>query len=468
MPERSLPLTATPRSGDHTLLDSLAPLLSAWLPGQRWFAGQGGSVGRLTLVSATELLPRPAPGASAPGLLHLLVRTGQADCYQLLLGVREVLPPELAPARIGRPADGPLRGLTLYEALHDPRLTGVLLERLRTPGRLGPLRFTRAPGGAVPSGPTGRLLDAEQSNSSVVYGSVCILKVFRRVGPGTNPDLELPLALARAGCAHVPAPTAWFEAEGRRPDGSSLTLGVLQPFLPGSGDGWHLALGALAERRDFSAAARALGRTTAEVHAGLASALPTTVLRRSQLEQLSRGMTERLHQATAAVPALRPYRTGLRDAFGALDALARGGAARRAQRIHGDLHLGQALHSPTDNRWRLIDFEGEPASPLAERRRPQPAVRDVAGILRSFDYAACQRGTGEPWAEEWAAANRAAYCRGYAEVAGADPREDAALLRAFETDKAIYEVLYEARHRPAWLPVPMSAIRRLATADAPR
>ncbi|EST28598.1 hypothetical protein N566_22685, partial [Streptomycetaceae bacterium MP113-05] len=214
---------AAPRERGGALLRSLTPLLADWLPRQRWFAGQGRPLGGLTLVSATELLPCPEPDGTAPrtgcirpahaGLLHLLVRThrpGSADetvdCYQLLLGVRTVLPPDLAPARIGVPAAGPLGGRTVYEALHDPRLSGVLLERLRTPGRLGPLRFSHGPAAAVPpSGLPGRMLDADQSNSSVVYGSSYILKVFRRVGHGVNPDLELPLALARNGCARVPA-----------------------------------------------------------------------------------------------------------------------------------------------------------------------------------------------------------------------------------------------------------------------
>ncbi|WP_367124092.1 maltokinase N-terminal cap-like domain-containing protein [Streptomyces phytohabitans] len=506
MSESSLPLTVTaagrPAPGQRAaggLLRSLAPLLTEWLPRQRWFAGKGRPISGFSLVSATELLPCAHAGSGAgatPGLLHLLVRARQpapphepgdgtgtgsgtdgspdADCYQLLVGVRSVLPPEFAPASLGTPTDGPLRGRALYDALHDPRLTGLLLERLRSPGRLGPLRFVTAPGAAaVPSGLRPRVLDAEQSNSSVVYGSAYILKLFRRVDPGLNPDLELPLALARGGCARVPAPTAWFEAaagpDGDAPDGPvaegpGLTLGVLQPYLPGSGDGWQLAQRALAGRRDFTAAARGLGRATAEVHATLADTLPTAPLRGPELERLAAGMAARLEVAARAVPALRPYRPGLRNAFAAVAGLARLGQARRVQRVHGDLHLGQALCGAGGDEWTLIDFEGEPARPLHERRLPQPVVRDVAGMLRSFDYAACQQGTGERWTRDWAAANRAAYCAGYADVAGTDPRDDARLLRAFETDKAVYEVLYEARHRPAWLPIPLSAVRRLAAA----
>jgi maltokinase len=161
------------------------------------------------------------------------------------------------------------------------------------------------------------------------------------------------------------------------------------------------------------------------------------------------------------VPTLRPYAPALRSAFTALADLAAEGRTWTAQRIHGDLHLGQCLRSPA-GQWWLIDFEGEPSKPLAERRMPQPPVRDVAGMLRSFDYAAHSAG---PSAEGWADACRAAYCSGYAEVSGHDPRTDPVLLRAYETDKAIYEVVYEARHRPDWLPVPMAAIERYAATD---
>ncbi|GAA2999341.1 maltokinase N-terminal cap-like domain-containing protein [Streptomyces fulvorobeus] len=445
------------------LLPSLAPLLHAWLPGQRWFAGKGQPVTRFSLVSMTEMLPVSSAG-TGPGLLHLLVRAHQpglpanapGDCYQLLLGVRDTLPPRLAAARIGQLRDGPLAGRTVYEGLHDPRVAELLLERFRCPGALGPLRFGQT--AAVPSGLTPRMLDAEQSNSSLVYGDSYILKIFRRVFPGTNPDLELPLALSREGCGRVPAPVAWFEATAPQP----VTLGVLQPFLRGARDGWQLALGALAVGTDFLPEARALGRATAEVHLALAAALPTPPLDRSRTRQLVEGMTERLEAAAGAVPALVPYVPGLRATFDAVATLGHGDTGWSVQRVHGDLHLGQALRGE-DGFWSLIDFEGEPARPLPERRRPQPPVRDVAGMLRSFDYAARSH---HPWNAEWATRCRAAYCEGYAQAAGTDPRSRPELLRAFETDKAVYEVLYEARNRPDWLPVPMAAIQRLAaTAD---
>ncbi|MEV5144600.1 maltokinase [Streptomyces sp. NPDC052727] len=456
--------TVTSSGTTGSLLASLDPLLRAWLPRQRWFAGKGRPVTGFTPVSVTELLP---PDGRL-GLYHLLVRVHQptvpgapphpGDCYQLLIGVREALPPRLAPALIGHVTQGPLAGRTVYEALYDARPAEVLLEALRTQARIGGLRFERDPAQEIRAGLVARLMTAEQSNSSVVYGDTFILKLLRRVVPGVNPDLELPLALAREGCPRVPAPTAWLHAEVAA---DTYVLAVLQPYVSGAADGWELALRELAKGEDFAAEARALGRATAEVHTALARALPTVTLGHAQLESLVDGMTERLAAAVQAVPALRPYERGLRSAYEALGTLAAEGRTWTAQRVHGDLHLGQCLRSPS-GAWSLIDFEGEPARPLAERRMPQPPVRDIAGMLRSFDYAAH---SATPPAPDWAHTCRSAYCSGYAEVAGRDPRTDPVLLRAYETDKAVYEVVYEARHRPDWLPVPLNAVRRLALPD---
>ncbi|MFG2481132.1 phosphotransferase [Streptomyces fagopyri] len=454
-----MPKTALHRPGRHApaaLLTSLGDLLREWLPRQRWFAGKGRPVTGLRVASSTELYP---------GCLHLLVHTEHLgrtthsgsgtpppdDCYQLLLGARKVLPPRLAHAFIGRASAGPLADLSVYDALHDPRATGLLLERLRTPGTTGPLLFERDARVTVPAGLAPRLLDAEQSNSSLVYGDSFILKFFRRVQPGINPDLELPWALARQGCTRVPAPAAWFGTSQPR----EATLGVLQPFLPGAADGWTLALRSLASEREFTEEAYELGRATAEVHLALAMAFPVDAPSPLQHDRLAAAMSERLDATACAVPELGPYVTGLRSAFDALASL--DAAARPSQRIHGDLHLGQVLRA--GRRWSVIDFEGEPARPVPERRRLQSPVRDVAGMLRSFDYAARSR---RPWRPEWAHRCREAYGAGYAAAAAWDPHEEPELLRAYETDRAVYEVLYEARHRPDWLPVPMAAVARLA------
>ncbi|MDI3386092.1 maltokinase [Streptomyces sp. B-S-A8] len=452
---RSQAATRHHLTGAAQLVDSLAPLLRDWLPRQRWFAGKGRPVTGFAPVAVTGL----RAAAAEPGLLHLLVDARQpgrdTDCYQLLLGVRRTVPPHLSDALLGRPRNGPLAGLAVYEALHDPLLAGHLLDLLRTPGTQGALSFERPPGPAVPDGLAPRVLDVEQTNSSLVYGDTYILKLFRRVAPGTHPELELSRALAGVDCPRVPTPVAWA---GAWPPGAAepYVLGLLQPFVAGATDGWTLALRALADGAPFTREAAALGRATAEVHRALARALPTAALARPRTKALAAAMAERLDATARAVPELRPYAPALAAAYTALRAL--DDTRRTVQRVHGDLHLGQCLYG-ADRTWHVIDFEGEPARPLAERRRPHPAVRDVAGMLRSFDYAAYTHR-----APAWAAACREAYCDGYAEAAGHDPRAEETLLRAYETDKAVYEVLYEARHRPDWLPVPMSAVRRLAGA----
>jgi maltokinase len=472
------------------VLLALAPLLRDWLPRQRWFAGKDRPISGIALVSATELLP--ADGRiGTPGLLHLLVEVRQAapgaepggridgdaaretaECYQLLLGARPSLPSAVAPAGLlGRARGGPLDGLTIYEAGYDPGLAALLLERLRTPGHTGALRFERAPGSAEPpAGLTPRLLGREQSNTSLVYGDSYILKLFRRVAPGPNPDLELSLALAATGSSRAPEPAAWFEAVG--PFAEPATLGVLQRFLPGSRDAWQLALEAIAARADFTDRAAELGRATAEAHLALAAALPGALLTGDRITALADAMAARLEAAADAVPALRPYRSGLRAAYREFGALGGQGVTLAAQRVHGDLHLGQILDAPGRG-WVLIDFEGEPSRPLAERRRPAPPVQDVAGMLRSFDYAAAHAAAepGDPvpaWALSWAEAARSAFCAGYAAAAGHDPRDEPAALRAYETDKAVYEVVYEARHRPGWTHIPLAAVRRLAEPTPPR
>jgi maltokinase len=499
-----------PSDSDLTaLVQDALPLLREWLPGQRWFAGKGRLIEGIRPAAIT-----PLPGASPADevlLLHLLLEVEQrghdgvdggtgTDLYQLLLGARAQEPGEPAnivrAAVVGRISGGPHDGTLIYDAAHDGVLTRRLLRLLtavEAPGtQVGPLRFDNLGGrggldgldrlGREPS----RVGTAEQSNTSIVFDDAAILKLFRRVGPGLNPDLELSLALSRAGSVRVPATLAWFEGELPGEPGQPATLGLLQRYLHGARDGWEFALSHVRRLRaeparrpgpaeqltgNFSAESFLLGRSTAEVHLALARALPVTVLGRPEIEALADTMAMRLDAAALVVPALVPYRAALHRVFRALAGSARDGGLLHAQRIHGDLHLGQSMR--TGRGWVLLDFEGEPAKSLAERRRPQPAVRDVAAMLRSFDYAAAHLLTEVPaddpqrpqlarLAAVWARRNRDAFCAGYAAAGADDPTADLVLLHALETDKAVYEVVYEARNRPDWLPIPMTAIARLA------
>ncbi|MER5864209.1 maltokinase [Kitasatospora sp. NPDC002040] len=458
--------------GVSELVQAALPLIAGWLPTQRWYAGKGRAITGLTPVVGTPLQ------VGDPALLHLLLRveyagdrgSSQSDIYQLLLGIRSQEPTGIGPgALLGRLAGGPYDGAALYDAVHDPELTGRLLEHLATGDRFGALSFRRTPGPGLPGNLPGRASTAEQSNSSVIYGTSFILKLFRRISPGTNPDLELSLALSRAGSTRIPRVAAWFESrmEGAEP----ATLGLLQRYLPDAEDGWELALDQVGRLKgdpspgNFAIEAHRLGRATAEVHRVLARTMPVARLDRTETHRLALAMTERLDRAVEAVPGLARYRPALQAAFRALTADHLDGLP--VQRIHGDLHLGQAMRTP--HGWVLLDFEGEPAKPLAERRLPQPALRDVAAMLRSFDYAAAHLLAGTPpdpelahLAASWAGRNRTAYCAGYTAGGGMDPSSAPELMRALEIDKAVYEVVYEARHRPGWLPIPLAAINRLA------
>jgi maltokinase len=217
---------------------------------------------------------------------------------------------------------------------------------------------------------------------------------------------------------------------------------------------------------DFAAESERLGMATADVHSAMAQALPTSIADPAALESLAQSMRHRLEAAKLAVPELADHAAKIAAIF---DALAHTRDPMALQRVHGDFHLGQVMR--TDNGWVLLDFEGEPGAPIAARTALSSPLRDVAGMLRSFDYAsryllADQPGAAqlEYRAAEWADRNRDAFCTGYAKGAGRDPRDDDVLLRAFELDKAVYEVAYEARNRPSWVRIPLGSIERLVAA----
>ncbi|MHB9755822.1 maltokinase N-terminal cap-like domain-containing protein [Streptomyces sp. BYX5S] len=429
---------------------SLNDLLGRWLPRQRWYADSGRRISDISIANATALTPE---------CFHLLVRVREAGeqddtYYQLILGAAVAPPPRLWRHALGQ-VDGPGGGaLVVYDAVHDHRVAVVLLDRLRQGGPAGALRFEKPSSTLVPAGLAPRVMDVEQSNTSIVYGDRLVLKLFRRIQQGVNPDLEVTSRLGRWGHPAVPAPAAWFFTTAP----FLGTLGMLQPFLAGATDGWELALRAAAAQEDFVKQAWGLGRTTGELHAALAQVFPVGATASHQLPCLAEEMVARLKHAADAVPALRPHVPGLHQVFAAA-LTARGEPA--PQRIHGDLHLGQVLWA--DGEWHVVDFEGEPARPLAERRADRSPIRDVVGMLRSFDYAAHMSPTPHP---RWAEHCRAAFCSGYSGSGGFEPARAPELMRAYEADRAVYEVLYEATHRPDWTDVPLRAVARLAAARA--
>jgi maltokinase len=477
----------------------LLHMLTRWLPRQRWFPGRGTSLAELTVVSDVILR------AGDPALRHLIVETqlpGGPARFQVLVGYRSDLPAELAGAVIGRQL-----GVTCYDALHDPDLADVLLRGIIQQRLVDHVRFVREPAapalgdgepgeqgvpgrqGGQAAGLIGRVLGTEQSNTSLVYGDRAILKVLRRLFPGANPDLEIADALARRGSVRVAAPYGWIETDL---DGEPVLLGVLSQFLADASDGWTLALATLrrlyarrgahgqeyltdplpdhagnghdgagaAAELPFVAEARLLGQATAELHTDMAGAFGSRHMTSAELDDLAAGLHGKLSDAVAVVPALRDYETRIRAAYDAVTHLARPVAV---QRIHGDYHLGQVLRASQG--WVALDFEGEPAVALAVRRAPAPALRDVAGMLRSFDYAARHQLIARPadeavtgLADAWVRQCQAAFCAGYAACGGIDPAGYGTLLRALTLEKAVYEVIYEYRHRPSWLPIPLSYV----------
>jgi maltokinase len=442
---------------------ALTRLLAEWLPEQRWFPGRGVALSDIVIVSDVCLR------AGDPAMRHLIVQVplgpGATGRFQVPVGYRRNLPSELSGALIGY-----LDGHACYDALRDPELAQVLLAGLSEQRNVGPLRFVREPGGPEFSDfGRGRILGVEQSNTSLVFGDAAILKVLRRLFPGSNPDLEVAHALARLGSTRVPAPYGWIETDL---DGEPVLLAVLSRFMAGAREGWTLALEHLQRLYSvrggstggaglpFTEEARQLGLATAELHADMARAFGHRDMTAAELAGLAADMNAKLSEAVAIVPDLAGYEARIRSAYGAVARLT---APVTLQRIHGDYHLGQVMLGPQG--WVALDFEGEPAVPLAVRRAPAPPLRDVAGMLRSFDYAARQQLVGHPAAEAlaplaaaWARQCQAAFCAGYAAGGGIDPDGHGTLLHALTLEKAVYEVVYESRHRPAWLSIPLDFV----------
>ncbi|MGU3503165.1 maltokinase N-terminal cap-like domain-containing protein [Mycobacterium sp. C31M] len=410
-----------------------------WLPQQRWFAGRNR---QLTGV-------RPTAVQLAPDLELTLLDVEYADAaperYQVLVRW------DTGAEHTAIGTDG---GRTGYDAITDPEVAGRMHGLIAESATVGPVTFHAEPDAALgPNSPV-RTMGAEQSNTSVVFGEQTILKAFRRLTPGINPDIELNRALA--GNPHITALLGSWEIAA---DGEQYTLGMVSEFAKGSADGWSVAedrtRDLLSAAADFTEESVRLGEAVASVHLSLAEQLGS---RESAFP--AQTLIDRAHAIAELIPQVRERLPQIEQRYRAV-----ADEPTSQQRVHGDLHLGQVLH--TQSGWLVIDFEGEPGQPLAERRRPDSPLRDVAGMLRSYDYVASQRLLAQHGADltdaarDWVQANRKAFCDGYASVGGLNPWDSAGVLLAYELDKAIYEVGYEARYRPTWLPIPLGAVDRL-------
>jgi maltokinase len=470
-----------------TIDENILQMLAEYISDARWFGGKGRTMRVSDVRRLGWIEPDPAPGTphARVELASVEYDDGDVEYYQLPLAYYEEHQERLAHALVGVWHDEELGEVHAYDAVHDRVATAQWLAAFARGQRSDDMVFHRLEGHELDVEAQSSLFSGEQSNSSVRFGEDSLMKVFRKITPGHNPDIEIHEALTRAESDHVAALYGWLEAPARHSD-EPLHLAMLQQLLRTASDGWDLALASVRDLYaegdlhadevggDFAGESHRLGVATAEVHETLAHEFPTVTWGSAELADLAAAMGRRLEDAISVVAALEEHRQALEATF---DAVAQIEEPVPVQRIHADYHLGQTMR--TVRGWKIVDFEGEPAKPLAERVRPDSRWRDVAGMLRSFDYAAHaveadveDRGPQIAYrAHEWAERNRWAFLAGYLEASeGTAGSEGVAmtpaqkvLLRAYEVDKAVYETVYEARNRPTWLSIPLSAIARLTS-----
>ncbi|KAB8145027.1 hypothetical protein F8S13_04105 [Chloroflexia bacterium SDU3-3] len=501
---------------------SLAEALPAYIRERRWFGGKSRTIARAQIRDAVPF-PASAPLAYLC-FVQISYAEGLDDCYLLPLARAEGLQADALredmPQAVVRSQGDTLGAPAIFDAVYDPAFCQALLDAIGGAARAPGLSLAlvaeptssfarlRGQGDLAP-----RISKAEQSNTSIIYGDRLILKLFRRIVAGQNPDLEIGRYLTEQGQFGQIAPVAGaitIEEQGAEP----AVLGMLMGFVPNVGDAWGRMLELLGELRgqigpgqqpppsgDGAAlapeaerlfaptlgAARTLGQRTAELHLALAAptddpafaaepfgadvaaadvaamhALADRVFANARL------WLERQPEADRAdVLAILAGEQAIRARF---DALASRPLTALRTRAHGDYHLGQVLALP-DGDFVIIDFEGEPARSLAERRAKRSPLRDVAGMLRSFDYAAATALTGdaqlESWGRSWYAWVAAAFLGSYLRtVQGAAfmPQQQGefdVLLDAFLIEKAVYELQYELDNRPDWVRIPAQGILRL-------
>lgn len=449
--------------------------LLAFMTTRRWFGAKSREVAHARLVDLVPLAGGDTPLALA--LAEIRYQPGTHDVYQLLLSVR----PAGGGGRDRVTQAGPEE---VFDALEEaegcaPILSLIAQEAALDAGSGSHLRFSTAGSGVPTTAACVRPLGADQSNSAVVFGDDLLLKTYRRLEPGVNPELEILRFLSERGFPNVPELLGWYERDG---EPIEATLGILLRYIPGTKDGFAVALEALGgDPSTVFPKLRRLGEVTATMHGLLASdtadphfapetpsAQSIDLIRASLDEE----MTD-LFSGLADHEELGALASRLEEVRDRLRGIEPGGDLGRRIRQHGDFHLGQALWDGTD--WVVIDFEGEPARPVAQRRSKRLPLRDVAGMMRSISYAAwvarLDRGRDVP--ATWEEDARAAFLDGYQDVMeplGVLPalRETTRdLLDLFELEKAVYELRYELDHRPEWAHIPAAGIAALLDRGAP-
>jgi maltokinase len=459
-------------AGDLSFLDEQP--LNDWIVAQRWFASKTRDVAHIEIVDAVPL--RAEPPLLVLCLVEARFPTGTHETYQVPLGLR--------PAGDGW-ADRVIlqtAGWVVYDALSDPAHGRELLHRMRSNSELQSgqdefiFRWAESAGAGLGGTVDVRPVGVEQSNSSIVFGEALILKAFRRVEPGVNPELELLRFLSARGFPHIAPLAGWYEIEGRLID---ATLGILQEYLAGAHDGWELTLDELrSDPEGLLERLHSLGRVVGELHTALASDASNPAFSADEpsveaLSILTADVDEQIERVFLDLPetdAVAPIAGRGQDVRERLAALSNVGVGGRVIRTHGDLHLGQTMLS--DRGWVILDFEGEPARPLPERRLKRSPLRDVAGMLRSFSYATAGSRllrSHEPPAD-WEDRARDRFLDGYHETVDRyllPPGQQATdqLLAVFELEKAVYELRYELNNRPDWVSIPVAGIVRLLDSD---